>query len=149
MGAWISKIPGSGDDYAIIKGPSAGAIDVRSFAWQFVAGVPSGAVPLDSPGGPPWVTFGAHPASTGSVVSVSMQLPPEEDALDQAGRPIWPRFFCASHYKDARMVGASFQTLVTAIQAMELEAALGILQPDRPRGHAAAAGRPLRADSGR
>jgi hypothetical protein len=119
--AWISKIPGSGDDYAII-GASAGVIDVRSFAWQFVAGVPSGAVPLDSPGAPPWVTFGAHPASTGPVVSVSMQLPPEEDALDQAGRPIWPRFFCASHYKDARVVGASFQTLVAAMMAMELDA---------------------------
>jgi hypothetical protein len=112
--AWISKEPGSGDDYRVMAA-SPGPIGVRNLVWTNVVGVPSGALSPDAPGAPPWWTFGAHSAGEDPVVSVSLQYPAEADNLDGAGRETWPRFFCACRFGEMASCAASYQTLSAAI----------------------------------
>lgn len=116
--AWISKNPGSREDYAILA-TSAGEVDVSRFVGQYVAGIPSSSTSSESPGAPPWVTFAAHGTTFDRLlVSVSVQDP--WNGQDQAGRPIWPQRFFACWFDDLAEAGASYRTLWDAIKEVEL-----------------------------
>ena len=113
--ALIGKAPGAPDDYGI-RAASATDLDVRQFAWRYVAGVPDPDVPLDAPWAPPWVTFGTHRVGSAPMLSASVVYP--WDGLDQAGRRIWPRLFIASRYEDIARYKMSYQTWYAAITAI-------------------------------
>lgn len=116
--AWISKEPGSHEDYAILAA-STGPAGVQAFARTYVAGVPSSESADNAAAALPWVTFGSHETGADQrLLSVSVQDPWR--ARDQARRPIWPRRFFLCRYEDVASAGASYQSLWDAIAALEL-----------------------------
>ena len=121
--AWISKEPGSCEDYGVLAA-SAGPIDVGSFAGAYVAGLPSSSTPDSAPTAPPWVTFGSHlTGADRQVLSVSVQDPWQ--GQDQARRPIWPRRFFLLRYDGLAAARASYRTVWDAV------APTGLPHPDR------------------
>ena len=121
--AWISKEPGSHEDYGILAA-SMGRIDVGRFALTYVAGVPDSGMPENAPAAPPWVTFGSHLTSVDrQILSISVQDP--WHGRDRASRPIWPRRFFLCWYDDLTAASASYRTLWGAVGAVELP------RPDR------------------
>ena len=116
--AWISKEPGSPEDYGVIAA-SKGLPVTEGLTGTYVAGVPSSSLPQDTPAGPPWVTFGCHRTSPdGRLLSVSVQDPWR--GQDQARRPIWPRRFFLCPYEDLCGAGASYRTLWEAVASVRL-----------------------------
>lgn len=121
--AWISKEPGSHEDYAILAA-STGPAGVQAFARTYVAGVPSSEATDDAPAASPWVTFGSHETSADRrLLSISVQDP--WGARDQARRPIWPRRFFLCWYEDIASACASYRSLWNAVAPLELP------RPDR------------------
>lgn len=116
--AWISKEPGSYEDYGVIgasKGLRATGADTRIYA----AGVPASSMPGDAPPAPPWLTFGCHHnGPAGRLLSVSVQDPWQ--GQDQARRPIWPRRFFLCQYEDVCVARASYRTIWQALAPVRL-----------------------------
>jgi hypothetical protein len=115
--AWISKVPGAGQDYGILS-RSRGGIDVGAIAWDYVPGSPDPDDPPDAPWGPPWYTFGAHQIAGRALVSMSVVQ--GREGLDQAYRPIWPRVFFACEYADLAKHDASYTALCAAASGIDL-----------------------------
>lgn len=134
--AWISKEPGSHEDYGILAA-STGPIEAGGFAGAYVAGVPSSAMPENASAAPPWVTFGSHLTSADRpLLSVSVQDP--WHGQDQARRPIWPRRFFLCRYDDLAAARASYRTVWDAV------APVGLPRPDRQPIPVAVRPQPLR-----
>src|SRR5579872_2669659 len=116
--AWISKEPGSPEDYGVLAA-SAGGVEAGRFTGTYVAGIPSSSDRRDTPSAPPWATFGSHPTSAGRpMLSMSVQDPWQ--GQDQALRPIWPRRFFLCRYDELAEAGASCRTLWDAFAQVRL-----------------------------
>jgi hypothetical protein len=116
--AWISKEPGSREDYGILA-CSAGHADTGGLAAAYVTGVPSSSLPADAPVAAPWVAFGPHLAPTGRLtLSIAIQDPWENQ--DQAGRPIWPRRLFVCHYDEVAASRPSYQALWESVTHQKL-----------------------------
>lgn len=120
--AWISKEPGSPEDYGVLA-VSKGPIGAGRLAGAYAAGVPSSSLPGHAPGAAPWVTFGSHPAGPDwPALSISVQDPWR--GQDQAGRPIWPQRFFLCRYDELAAAGVSYRTL------WDVVAPVGLPRPD-------------------
>ena len=116
----IGKVPGSGSDYGVLA-TSAGGASLRSYVGVYVTGAPSSSASMDTPGAPPWITFGAHAAGPDQVM-ISVTVLDQWEGLDHASRPIWPRRLFLFRFGELAAAGASYRTLWEAVQLTNLPA---------------------------